>query len=113
MAGRTLTPPPDRCPLDTALALLAARWVPQIIWYLSQEPLRFGELRRALGGISAKVLAQRLRTMEMQGVIARKVLHTVPPQVEYSVTALGREFAPVFDAMISVGRKLRRRYGLE
>jgi len=104
--------PPEHCPLDTVLQFLGTRWVPGILWYLNQGPLRYGDIKRLLGTISSKVLADRLKTMEAQGVITRTVLPTSPPQVEYSLTRLGEEFAPVFETMTSVGAKLRRRYGV-
>lgn len=111
-ANSSRVAPPDPCPLDTVLGFLAAQWVPKILWYLAQEPHRYGELRRVLAGISSKVLADRLKLMERQGVVTRTVLPTSPPQVEYALTKLGREFLPVFEVMVTVGRRLERRYGV-
>lgn len=93
-----------RCPLDTALGFLSGAWTCKIMYNLRGEPTRFGDLRRNLGGVSAKVLAQRLKEMEHQGVVGRTVLPTSPPQVIYHLTDLGRSFAPVFEAMAKVGR---------
>jgi DNA-binding HxlR family transcriptional regulator len=102
------TPPPDDCPLDDCLKFLASRWTPRILWFLCCGPRRFGDLRRDLRGISAKVLTQRLRGMEEQGLVARRTLPTKPEQVEYRLTALGQEFEPVLDAMTRVAKKLRQ-----
>lgn len=99
-------PPPEDCPLDLCLKFLASTWTTQILWFLSCGPRRFGDLRRDLRGVSAKVLTQRLRRMEAQGLIVRRKLPTNPPQVEYRLTALGREFRPVLDAMTRVARKI-------
>jgi DNA-binding HxlR family transcriptional regulator len=104
--------PPEPCPLDATLQFLGNRWVPKILWYLCEGPMRFGELKRALDGVSSKVLTERLRTMEEEGVVIRTVLPTSPPQVEYALTRLGLEFRPVFEVMVTVGAKLRRRYGI-
>lgn len=101
-------PPPDDCPLDLCLKFLASTWTTKILWFLNCGPRRFGDLRRDLRGVSAKVLTQRLRRMEAQGLITRRTLHTKPKQVEYRLTATGREFEPVLAAMIRVAQKLGR-----
>jgi DNA-binding HxlR family transcriptional regulator len=102
------TPPPDDCPLDLCLKFLASAWATRILWFLNCGPRHFGALRRDLRGISAKVLTQRLRKMEEQGLISRRKLPTKPAQVEYRLTILGREFEPVIKAMIRVARKVGR-----
>lgn len=104
--------PPVDCPLDACLKFLSSAWTTRIIWFLGQGPRRFGDLRRDLGSVSTKVLADRLRSMETQGVIARTPLSTTPAQVEYSLTPMGREFEPVLAAMTEVAERLRREYGV-
>jgi len=99
-------PPPSDCPLDACLKLLAGTWTPKIIYYLQVGPRRFGELRRDLEHISTKVLTQRLRILEKQKVVKRRVLPTRPPSVEYSLTPTGKELGPVLDAMVAVAKKL-------
>lgn len=74
--------------------------------------MRFGELRRALGKVSSKVLTTRLRTLAQQGVINRKVLPTNPPMVEYSLTHIGDEILPILDAFSQVSVKLQNEHGL-
>lgn len=101
-------PPPADCPLEDALRFLAGAWTHQILWYLRAEPRRFGELKRDLGTISAKVLTARLRDLEARGVISRTVRPTSPPTVEYATTPLGLRLAPVLKAVADVGRDLRR-----
>ena len=103
------TPPPQDCPLDVCLRLLAGAWTPKVLWYLCDEPRRFGDLRRDIGTITSKVLTTRLREMEELAVVAREVIPTSPPQVEYSLTKLGKELKPVLDAMAQVGEKLKKR----
>ena len=102
-------PAPGVCPLSECMKLLGGAWTPNIIWYLSGGPRRFGELRTDIPKISAKVLAARLRTLETKGVIARKVVDTSPPSVEYSLCELGRELIPVIGAIVKVGEKLKGR----
>lgn len=101
-------PLPADCPLEDVLSLLAGAWTTQILWFLRAGPRRYGDLRRDLGRVTTKVLTQRLRVMERHGMIDRNVLPGKPPQVEYSLTALGREFGPLLDSMEQVARRLRR-----
>lgn len=100
--------PPSDCPVEECLRFLAGAWTPKIIWFLQPGPRRFGDLRRDLVTVSSKVLTERLREMERQGVVNRKVIPSSPPTVEYSLTALGREFGPVFEAMNIVATKLKK-----
>ena len=99
-------PSPEGCPLESSLKLLAGAWTPQILWYLRAEPRRFGDLKRDLGNISAKVLTTRLRELEKRGVLTRKVLHTSPPTVEYALTELGNKLHPILEAIAEVGMEL-------
>jgi DNA-binding HxlR family transcriptional regulator len=101
-------PPPPLCPLSTCMALLGGAWTPNVIWFLSGGPRRFGELRADIPRISAKVLSARLRDLEQNGVISRSVLATSPPSVEYALTELGRELMPVINAIATVGTKLKK-----
>jgi DNA-binding HxlR family transcriptional regulator len=105
---KTSDPAPN-CPLNDCLRIMAGAWTAEVIWYLQAEPRRFGDLQRDLTGISAKVLTARLRELEERGVVSRTVYSTKPPTVEYALTALGRRFQPVLDAVVEVGKDLRRR----
>jgi len=104
-----LAAPEPECPLEECLKFLAGAWTPKILWYLREDARRFGDLKRDLSGISAKVLTTRLRELEELGVVERKVMPTSPPTVEYSLTALGRKFEPVLDSIVEVGKQLKRR----
>lgn len=105
--------PPPICPLSECMQLLRGAWAPNVIWYLSQESRRFGELRLDIPRISARVLAARLRELELKGVVCRTVVATTPPSVEYSLTELGRELVPAIEAIVNVGRKLKGLHDLE
>lgn len=98
--------PPPACPLTESLTLLRGAWAPNVIWYLSAEPRRFGELRHDIPRISARVLSARLRELESRGLVTRRVLDTSPPSAEYALTPLGRELLPAIEALACVGRKL-------
>ena len=95
-----------RCPLNSAMALLGGAWAPHVIYFLSEQPRRFGELRIDIPKISARVLSRRLRDLEAKGVIARTLVPSSPPTAEYSLTALGRELVPALLAIAEVGRRL-------
>lgn len=79
------------CGLDAAVDVVGGKWKPLILWALhSHGPTRFGELRRAVPGVSEKMLVQQLRELEADGVVHREVYREVPPRVEYSLTDLGQ-----------------------
>jgi DNA-binding HxlR family transcriptional regulator len=101
--------PPPVCPLTQCMSLLVGAWTPNVIWYLSAGPRRFGELRVDIPRISAKVLSARLRELEEKGVVERRVMDSSPPSAEYLLTDLGAELVPAIDAIVKVGHKLKRR----
>lgn len=78
------------CPTRRVLDLIADKWTALIIGLLEHEPKRFSHLQRGIGGISQKMLAQTLRSMERDGLVQRSVYAEVPPRVEYQLTPLGR-----------------------
>ncbi len=87
------------CPVETALLFVGDRWKLLIVRELLSGTRRFGELKKALAGISQKVLTQHLRIMEDNGLVHREVYAEVPPKVEYSLTDLGRSLDPIIGAM--------------
>lgn len=99
--------PPERCPLSECLSIIGGAWTPNIIWYLSHSSRRFSELKDDIPGISAKMLAARLKKLEASGVAYRKVLPTSPPSVEYGLTELGKELMPAIEAIVKVGHRLK------
>ena len=100
-------PPPPICPLTTCMKLLGGAWTPNVVWFLTACPRRFGELRADIPRISAKTLSARLRALESKGVVTRNVVASSPPSVEYALTDLGRELIPVINAIVKVGEKLK------
>lgn len=99
--------PAPICPLTECMRLLHGAWAPNVIWYLSGEPRRFGELRHDIPRISARVLSARLRELESKRLITRRLLDTSPPSAEYALTDLGRELIPAIKAIVEVGMKLK------
>ena len=79
------------CPSRDMLKRVTSRWSVLVLLALKQDTLRFSELRRKIGGVSERMLAQTLRHMEQDGFIQRKAYDVVPPHVEYWLTPLGHE----------------------
>ena len=78
------------CPSRTVMRHLTDRWTPLIVAVLSEQPVaRFGELKVSIQGVSPKVLTQTLRSMERDGLVERRVTASIPPRVDYELTALG------------------------
>ncbi|MCK1794937.1 helix-turn-helix transcriptional regulator [Streptomyces sp. XM4193] len=111
MAG-VLRRGPYICGIDAALDVMSGKWKGLILWELdSHRVRRFGELRRALAGVSEKMLTQHLREMEADGLVHREVYAEVPPRVEYSLTEHGRTLNQALAALGDWGEERMRREG--
>lgn len=86
------------CPFVTAQKLLQGKWAILILHALSEGTKRFNELERDIQ-ITHATLSSQLKYMEKEGLVHRTVYPEVPPRVEYSLTAMGRRFAPVLDSI--------------
>jgi DNA-binding HxlR family transcriptional regulator len=84
---------PAACPSRMLLDHVTSKWGVLVLVALSGETLRWGELRRRAQGISEKMLAQTLRTLERDGLVHRDAQPVIPPRVDYSLTTRGRELA--------------------
>ncbi len=80
----------EDCPTRRVLDRIADKWTALIIGLLEDQPKRFSQLQRGIGGISQKMLAQTLRSLERDGLVTRTIYPEVPPRVEYELTPLGR-----------------------
>ena len=99
--------PYQSCPLKSCMDLIGGAWTVNIIWFLSEEPRRFSELKSDLEGISSKVLTAKLKKMESQGIVLRKEVKSSPPTVEYSLTKLGGRLKPAIASIVEVGHDLK------
>lgn len=94
------------CPMASLLQMLMGPWTTYILWVLQRDgPRRFGELKRAIPGISAKVLTERLRRLEGEQVITRSYKATIPPQVTYALAERGHDLARVLDSLNEVATR--------
>ena len=83
------------CPhFHAAIELIGKRWTGAIVWALTERPMRFGELLKVVPGLSDRLLSQRLRELEEEGLVEREVKAGTPVRVTYSLTELGRELGP-------------------
>lgn len=94
------------CPVRKTADILDGKWTTLIIRELLSGVKRFSELLRAIGGISPKMLTARLKMLEENGLVRKKIYPVIPPKTEYSLTPLGRELESVIAAMALFGRKL-------
>ena len=93
------------CPVETTIEMLSGKWKGRILWKLYNHPtMRFGELRRAIGNITEKMLSQQLRDLENIGLVRRNVFREVPPKVEYSLTEFGTSLGPILDGFAAWGK---------
>jgi DNA-binding HxlR family transcriptional regulator len=81
------------CGLDAALAVIGGKWKPLILFHLAHGNRRYGELRRAVGRVSDKMLIQQLKELQGDGIIDRLDHQEIPPKVEYSLTRFGKSLA--------------------
>lgn len=94
---RNLVDPELACPVSPVLDIVFSRWTTPILWCLNEfGRQRFVVLQRNIASITPKVLTQRLRQLERDGLVVRTYHPEVPPRVEYEISELGRSLAPIF-----------------
>ena len=103
----------DNCPVASTLELIGGKYKALILWHLSEKTLRFSELKKEIGGATAKMLTQQLRELEAQSLIRREVYPIIPPKVEYSLTELGKSLLPILVAMRDWGAEYLRKKDME
>jgi DNA-binding HxlR family transcriptional regulator len=101
---RTRPNPVAGCPLTAALAAIGGKWKLIIVYFLAESPKHFAALRKAMPGISQKVLTQQLRELMSDGLVNREAKGAVPAPVEYSLTEYGRSVLPLVEDVRLWGR---------
>ena len=94
------------CPLLRALAVIGGKWKLPILWHLCGGPVRYGELKRGVKGITHMMLAQCLRELEADGLVSRRDYGERPPRVEYSLTEKGSALLPALRELYAWGEGL-------
>jgi DNA-binding HxlR family transcriptional regulator len=96
------------CPMEETLKVLGGKWKPVIVYFISTDVRRFGELSRMVTGISKRMLTSNLRELEDDKIISRKVYAEVPPRVDYTLTDVGQSLMPVINLMYQWGESRQR-----
>ena len=99
--------PENACPVEATLDLIGGKYKALILWHLSENKLRFSQLKQVVSA-TPKMLTQQLRELEAQKLIHREVFAVVPPKVEYSLTELGKSLMPILVAMRDWGANYMR-----
>ena len=92
--------------MDFILRMLMGPWTTYVLYNLKTHgPQRFGELKQRMGNVSAKMLTERLRTLEGAGLVSREYETTIPPKVTYSLTKRGHELDEVMIKLAEIGTR--------
>jgi DNA-binding HxlR family transcriptional regulator len=95
----------ERCPVAATINIIGGKWKPIILYLISHEINRFGEMHCMIEGISKKMLTDQLRELERDGIIDRKIFAEIPPRVEYNITEKGLTLRPIILSMREWGLK--------
>ncbi len=98
-------------PVEKTLEVVGSKWAVLILCELMDGMRRYGEIEKALKGISPRTLSLRLASLEEQGIIERKVYPEVPPRVEYKLSVFGRSLKPILKTMHTWGVTFEKKSG--
>ncbi len=98
------------CPVQLTTNIIGGKWKPLTLYYLQDGVHRFGQLQKLIPAATKKMLTQRLRELERDDIIRRKVYAQVPPRVEYSLTRHGQSLKPILESMSAWGTRHRARH---
>ena len=87
------------CAIERGMRIIGGKWTGSILWHLKDEPVRFNDLARMIGGASKKMISERLRQMETRGLVRRRVVETKPLAVLYEITDFGRTALGFLDGL--------------
>lgn len=98
--------PNPNCPVQKTLKILQGKWNTYVLYaMIDGKPVRFGELRKRIDGITNTMLTSTLRDLEENGLVTRKQFNEIPPHVEYALSESGKAFSSVFEAMAVWGNE--------
>lgn len=93
----------ENCPVRRSLDILGGKWTLLILFQINERVIRYGELKRAIPGISEKVLIQELNFLVEHKFVSKKSYAEIPPKVEYSLTKLGLKTLPIANTLAAFG----------
>lgn len=89
----------EPCAIERGMRIIGGKWTGSILWHLKDGPVRFNDLARMIGGASKKMITERLRQLETQGLVRREVVDTSPVSVHYEITDFGRSALGFLDEL--------------
>ena len=89
----------EPCAIEKGMRIIGGKWTGSIVYHLKDQPVRFNDLARQLGGASKKMIDQRLKELEAQGMVTREVLSERPVAVVYSLTEFGRSALDILEQL--------------
>ena len=92
------------CPVETTARIVGGRWKGALLEQLFEGPKRFSELKRAISGMTQRMLSHHLRELQHAGIVQRTVYPDTPPRVVYTTTPLGDSLRPLLEAMCRWGK---------
>lgn len=101
--AKIIPPSDDKCPVRASLTLLSGKWTLLILFQINENVMRYGELKRAIPGISEKMLIQELNMLVESKLVSKKAYPEIPPKVEYTLTELGLKTLPIVDKLATFG----------
>jgi DNA-binding HxlR family transcriptional regulator len=105
----SVLPPPSQCPLKQCMGLLGGAWTADVIWYLREGERCFTELRTDLIGVSPNMLTSRLRRLEREGIVERRLKATSPPTIWYGLTPEGQDLGGAVTRIVEAAQRLKGR----
>ncbi len=94
-----IAPGVEPCPIERGMRILGGKWKGSILWHLKDKPVRFNELSRLLSGASKRMINERLKELEVMGLVNREVVSERPIAVQYSITEFGRSALKVLNQL--------------
>lgn len=91
------------CPVQFTLQFLSGKWRIGILWNLREKPMRFGDLKRLLPGITDKVLMNELLHFTSKGILRKNEFEEFPPRTEYSLSTTGNSLLPIINQIVTWG----------
>ncbi|WP_324760574.1 winged helix-turn-helix transcriptional regulator [Sphingobacterium thalpophilum] len=98
-----IVPCDDSCPVNASLKLLGGKWTLMILFQINDSVMRYGELKKAIPGISEKMLIQELNMLVEKKLVHKTAYAEIPPRVEYRLTDLGLKTMPIIDKLVEFG----------
>ncbi|WP_051435917.1 helix-turn-helix domain-containing protein [Tenacibaculum sp. 47A_GOM-205m] len=103
--SKIIPPCDNNCPVRASLTLLSGKWTLMILFQINKNVMRYGELKRAIPGISEKMLIQELNMLVENKLVSKKVYPQIPPKVEYRLTKVGLQTLPIVDKLAEFGQE--------